>query len=141
MILLYPLGLIWALPFSLLGLFLALVTLSRPYTTRGPALVFRMGPVMRWAFDLVGFPAAATTWGCCMFTRDFLIDRLRPIYAAASDKRLVRHELEHVFQAMRWGPLFPFLYLGSMAVSYFQGKSPYRDSYFERKAREAEVRP
>lgn len=140
------LGHLWAAPFSALGLLLALVTLSRPYTTRGPALVFRMGPVARWAFRTFapGFNVAAYTWGACIFTRDDLTDRLSRQWGGKEDMRqgdarLVRHELEHVYQAMRWGPLFPFLYLASMAIAAARGQRAYADCYFERQARAAEV--
>lgn len=149
------LGWLWALPFSLLGGLVALLTLSKPYTTRGPAVVCRMSPLLLWFFPK-DFHVAAFTWGCFVFTRRELVDR-DPLHmhviryvsvteptlvgwspVAHADKRLVRHELEHVYQAMRWGPLFPFLYLGSMLVAKLQGKRSYADCWFEVQARKAE---
>jgi hypothetical protein len=142
MILLYPLGLLWALPFSILGAVLALLTLSKPLGVRGPALILKMGPVARWAFKTFapGFNVAAYTWGVCVFVMRPLHDKTPGSSLMMVDRALVKHELEHVYQAMRWGPLFPFLYLGSMAVAAAQGKRAYQDCIFERNARKAEVR-
>jgi hypothetical protein len=41
------------------------------------------------------------------------------------------HEMVHVRQYERWGPLMAPLYLGWSAVLWFQGKRPYRDNPFE----------
>ena len=48
------------------------------------------------------------------------------------------HELEHVRQYERWGPLFVPVYLGASAAAKLQGKHPYRDNPFEVEARRAE---
>lgn len=137
MILLNALGWFWAAPFSILGLLIGLLTGSLPYTTRGGAVICRMSKFLLWFFPK-DFHVAAFTWGWVIFTRRDLEDR-KPSMNGATDRRLVRHEMEHVRQAMRWGPLFPLLYLGSMAVAEAQGKRPYADCYFERAARRAEV--
>ncbi len=45
-----------------------------------------------------------------------------------------RHELVHVRQYERWGPLFPFLYLGSSLWQKLKGRDPYFANCFEREA-------
>ena len=44
------------------------------------------------------------------------------------------HELVHVRQCERWGPLFPILYLLSSATALLRGLDPYRDNRFEQEA-------
>lgn len=52
--------------------------------------------------------------------------------------RVLVHELEHVRQAERWGPLFPFAYLASSAWAALRGKDAYWHNRFEVAARKAE---
>ncbi|HVL75982.1 MAG TPA: hypothetical protein VM406_08190, partial [Noviherbaspirillum sp.] len=47
------------------------------------------------------------------------------------------HELEHVRQAERWGPLFPILYAGSSAWQWLNGRNAYWHNHFEVAARAA----
>ena len=51
------------------------------------------------------------------------------------------HELVHVRQYERWGPLFPFLYIGSSLIQKSKGQDPYFANWFEREARKAEGSP
>jgi len=44
------------------------------------------------------------------------------------------HERIHVRQYERWGPLFPFLYLGASLTAWVGGRDPYRDNRFEKEA-------
>jgi hypothetical protein len=44
------------------------------------------------------------------------------------------HELVHVRQYERWGPLFGPAYLGCSLFLWLRGKRPYRDNPFEREA-------
>ena len=44
------------------------------------------------------------------------------------------HELVHVRQYERWGPLFIPAYLLCSAVIWLRGGDPYRDNPFERQA-------
>ncbi|PHR94002.1 MAG: hypothetical protein COA78_32215 [Blastopirellula sp.] len=44
------------------------------------------------------------------------------------------HEMVHVRQFERWGPLMGPAYLLSSLVLWFMGKRPYRDNPFEREA-------
>lgn len=52
--------------------------------------------------------------------------------------RLLEHELAHVRQAARWGPVFPLAYVASSAWQACRGRRPYRDNAFEVDARTAE---
>lgn len=130
--------LVWFFGFTLLGLLIALLTWSRPYALRFPAVVFRMSPLLKWFFTKAGFIPAAFTWGCAIFTwhdlQDGPHDRFRAEWRA-----LVRHELEHAKQALRFGLAFPLLYLGSMLVAWIRGDRAYADCYFEKQANRAEV--
>lgn len=49
-----------------------------------------------------------------------------------------RHELVHVRQYERWGPLFPLLYLSSSLVQAWKGRDPYFANCFEQEARRAD---
>ena len=51
---------------------------------------------------------------------------------------VVRHELVHVRQWARFGPLFLPLYGASSLLALVVGGDPYRDNAFERSARHAE---
>jgi hypothetical protein len=53
-------------------------------------------------------------------------------------QRCWAHEMVHVKQAMRWGLLFPLLYLGSSAWAVLHGRDAYRDNVFEQQAFAAE---
>ena len=109
-------GYVWAGPNSLVGLAGALTTRTRPVRWRG-VLLFEdadsgLARFLRWR----GF--AAITLG-------HVIVANRPL----SDG-LLAHELEHVAQAERWGPLYyPAYLLGSVRG--------YRRNPFERAARRA----
>ena len=51
------------------------------------------------------------------------------------------HELVHVRQYERWGPLFPILYLGSSLLQKLKGRDPYFGNHFEQEARKEDVHP
>jgi hypothetical protein len=51
------------------------------------------------------------------------------------------HELAHVRQAERWGPLFLPAYLAASAWAWLAGRHYYRDNWFERDARRRERSP
>jgi hypothetical protein len=109
-------GYVWAGPNSLVGLVGALSTRTRPVRWRG-VLLFEdasagLARFLRWR----GF--TAITLGHVIVTN-----------RRASDG-LLAHELEHVAQAERWGPLYyPAYLLGSLRG--------YRRNPFERAARSA----
>lgn len=58
--------------------------------------------------------------------------------AAHFTPRRARHEVVHVRQYRTLGMFFLPAYAAASLVAAAQGKRPYRDNYFERKAREAE---
>ena len=47
------------------------------------------------------------------------------------------HERVHVTQFERWGPVFPFVYLGASLTAWWRGGHYYLDNHFERDARRA----
>lgn len=53
------------------------------------------------------------------------------------DPDTLRHELVHVTQYERWGPLFVPVYLAASVVAWIRGRHPYRDNPFEVAARDA----
>ena len=109
-------GYVWAAPNSLVGLLGGLTTRSRPVRWRG-VLLFE---------DTDGGLARFLRWrGFAAITLGHVIVANRPL----SDG-LLAHELEHVAQAERWGPLYyPAYLLGSLRG--------YRRNPFERAARRA----
>jgi hypothetical protein len=60
--------------------------------------------------------------------------------SSIADGRLYRHELEHMLQTLRLGPLMPLAYVGSSLWQWSRGRHPYFDNRFERQARAAESR-
>lgn len=52
----------------------------------------------------------------------------------------LRHEWAHVRQFLRWGLLFPLLYVLELLRQLLMGKSPYFDNIFEQEARHGECR-
>jgi hypothetical protein len=109
-------GYLWAGPNSLVGLAGALTTGSRPVRWRG-VLLFE---------DASGGLARFLRW------RGFTAITLGHVIVAnqALDDRLLAHELEHVAQHERWGPLYyPAYLLGSVLG--------YRRNPFERAASRA----
>lgn len=113
---LFALGFVWALPNTLLGLVLGLLTFQVP-RVHGGALVFdRRGPRgLTWV--LAKMHRAAMTVG-------FVIVSSVPV-----ERRLLAHERHHIRQSMAWGPLFVPVYL-ALAIPY-----GYRRHPMERRAR------
>lgn len=108
-------GYLWAAPMTAAGLLLGAASATRPRVHEG-ALLFTgvrglAGRMLRWR----GFAAAT----------------LGHVIVAAADEpadRLLHHELVHVRQAERWGPLFAPLYLAGLL------RYGYRRNPFERAA-------
>lgn len=115
----------WAGPTTLAGLGLAVLA--------GPGARWRRGPgglevsggwlpaLLRWAPIPGG--AAAVALGHAILARD----------QAALDRHR-EHELVHVRQAERWGPLFLPAYLLAGAWQLVKGRHPYHDNPFEAEA-------
>ncbi len=107
------LKLIWAAPGSLAGLVLS-PWFRRRRLTHGILLCEGADwpRRMRW-------PYRAITLGHVVLSVDVL------------DEPTLQHELVHVRQFERWGPLFMPLYLLASAYALGRGRHPYRDNRFE----------
>ncbi|HVM35745.1 MAG TPA: hypothetical protein VM784_10410 [Actinomycetota bacterium] len=108
---------IWAAPMSALGLWLA-PFFRRRSVVRGILLCEGAG----WPRRL-GWRYRAITFGHVVLAVDEL------------DEETLRHELAHVRQCERWGPLFIPMYLGASVAAVAAGRHPYRDNTFEVAAR------
>lgn len=125
------LGVVWALPVSLVGVLFALLACASGgrYQSRNGVLEVSGG----WPAKLLcrGFPfcgpAAAITLG--------------HVVLGASQQALDKtrsHERVHVRQYERWGILFVLAYPLAGAWAWIKGGNPYWDNIFERQARERE---
>lgn len=117
---------LWASPWTLLGLLagtIGLLTGGRA-RARGRVLVFYGGAVP-WLLSRMpaGQGVSAMTLGHVILGRtEAALDACR------------EHELVHVRQYERWGPLFVPAYLLASLVLWLRGKDAYRDNPFERQA-------
>ena len=126
-------GIVWALPLTLVGLLLALpviacrgeVRLVR--STRAPALLFS-GRAADYMLERHPFGAM-----CAMAIGHVVIAE-----RSSLTRRILTHELAHVRQAACWGILFPFVYLGASAWAMLRGQDAYWNNVFEIAARKAE---
>lgn len=123
---------LWAAPLSLFGLLLALPVRLHSGGWRRiqgvtPALVVD-GPLATWL--LRRHPAGPMN----AMALGHVIIACR----SALGPRLLRHELEHVRQAERWGLLFPAAYLASSSWQLLRGRNAYWHNHFEVAARAAE---
>jgi len=120
------LAILWASPWTLFGLLvggLGLATGGRVQRT-GRVIEFSGGfaTVFLKVFPLVR-GASAVTFGHTVLGRSqSLLDECRD------------HELVHVRQYERWGPLFVPAYLLCWLVLWLSGNNPYFDNPFEREA-------
>lgn len=120
------LRMIWASPWSLVGCAFGLIGLitGGGVQVRCGVLEFH-GGVLAWLLrhGPVRIEALAMTLGHTVLAQT----------PAALDTCRT-HELVHVRQYERWGPLFVPAYLGASAWIWFRGGDPYRDNPFEREA-------
>ena len=120
------LGLLWASPWTLLGMLLGLagVLTGGGVQRMGRVLEFHGGLLNRLLRRVpIAGGAAAMTLGHCVIARtraDLDISR--------------RHELVHVAQYERWGLLFVPAYLACSAWLWLRGRDPYLDNPFEEEA-------
>lgn len=120
------LGLVWALPWTLLGLVMGLAALL---TGGGMQRVGRVlefyGGVLDWLLARVPIAggAAAMTLGHCVIAR-----------TKGDLARSRSHELVHVAQYERWGPFFVPAYFAACGWMLLSGRHYYRDNPFEREA-------
>ena len=108
---------LWAGPWSLIGLVLAPWFDRR---TRSSGWLLCEGA--RWPRKL-GWRYRAITFGHVILCVD------------DADDELLRHELGHVRQYERWGPLFIPAYVAAGLWAIIRGRRPYTDNHFERAAR------
>jgi hypothetical protein len=120
------LAILWASPYTLLGLALGgfSVCTGARARVRGGVMEFYGGGVT-WLLQrfFFGQGAMAFTLGHTVFGQSgAALDISRP------------HELIHVRQFERWGPLMGPAYLGCSLVLWLMRRRPYRDNPFERQA-------
>jgi len=116
--------LVWASPWTLLGLGVGLLGLATGgrCRQRGRVVEFYGGSVA-WLLERAPIGPCAMTLGHTILGRSpEVLDMAR------------EHELVHVRQYERWGPLFIPLYLLASLLLWLQGKQAYRDNPFEREA-------
>lgn len=121
---LFLLSLLWAAPWSLLGIsvgLLGVVTGGRVQRV-GPALEFHGGAVSWLLRRCPNYPCAMTLGHTILGVTDAALDIAR------------EHEWVHIRQYARWGPFFVPAYLLFSAILWLQGKDAYRDNPFEREA-------
>jgi hypothetical protein len=104
---------LWAAPWSLVGLLLSLLFRKR-YVSRGVILAEGAS----WPRRL-GWRYRAITFGHVVLSVDDL------------DPATFDHELVHVRQYERWGPMFIPLYLLESLRALMRRGHPYRDNRFE----------
>ena len=119
---------VWASPYTALGLLIGLVGLlsGGRVRRRGPVVEFHGGAAALLLRCLPGGSSfVAMTLGHTILGRT----------AAALDVARA-HELVHVRQYERWGPLLGPAYLLCSLVLWLARRDPYRDNPFERQARD-----
>ena len=121
---------LWASPGSFLGLAVgALGILSGGGVQRvGRTLEFH-GGFVRWLLERWPVRASAMTLGHVIIGRD--------VECLESTRE---HELVHVRQYERWGPMFIPAYLLSSLYLWLRGRDAYYDNPFEREAYDADDR-
>jgi hypothetical protein len=116
----------WASPYSALGLLLGLLSLAAGgQLQRAGHVIECHGRLLGWILRKVPIQggASAMTLGHVVIAADqFQLDRTR------------NHELVHVGQYERWGPLFVPAYFACAAAMWATGRDPYLDNPFERAA-------
>ena len=122
------LAIVWASPYTLIGLFLGGIGLCTGGRARirGRAIEFYGGAV-KWL--VIHLPHG-------QFTLAFTLGHTILGQSDASLDISRDHEMVHVRQFERWGPFMGPAYLLSSLVLWITGRHPYRDNPFEREAYE-----
>ena len=124
--LLVLLAIVWASPWTLLGLTGGLLALATGGTIQRTGRVVECyGGVLGWLLakaPIVGGASAMTLGHVVLGRSQFDIDRTRA------------HEAVHVAQYERWGLLFIPAYFGCSIWLWLRGRNPYFDNPFEREA-------
>ena len=120
------LGIIWASPYTLIGLFLGAIGLCTGGSARirGRVIEFHGGAV-KWL--ILRLPHG-------QFTLAFTLGHTILGQSDASLDISHEHEMVHVRQYERWGPFMGPAYLLSSLFLWLTGRRPYRDNPFERQA-------
>ena len=120
------LGIIWASPYTLIGLFLGGIGVCTGghVQIRGRVVEFYGGAV-KW--QVLRLPHG-------QFTLAFTLGHTVLGQSDASLDISRDHDLVHVRQFERWGPFMGPAYLLSSLVLWIAGRRPYRDNPFEREA-------
>lgn len=117
---------VWASPYSLLGLFLGgLGVCTGGHVQRRGRILEFYGGFVSWLIDHFPdgeFVLAFTLGHTVLGKTESSLDISR------------KHEMVHVRQFEKWGPLMGPLYLLASLLLWFRGKRPYRDNPFEREA-------
>jgi hypothetical protein len=126
--LLQVVGILWASPYTLVGSLIGIVGLCTGGRARirGGAIEFYGGAV-QWLLKRLPsgqFVLAMTLGHSILGQTDASLDICRD------------HELVHVRQYERWGPLFGPAYLLCGLITWIRGKNVWRDNPFERQAYE-----
>lgn len=120
------LGWLWASPWTAVGLALGLATLvTGGGAQRRCGIAEFYGGASKWLLGRIQTPTqpvAITLGHVVLGATPAVLDRVR------------EHELVHVRQYERWGPLFVPAYLLSSLAALLQGRDAYRDNAFEREA-------
>ncbi|MCE5266553.1 MAG: hypothetical protein LLG00_01530 [Planctomycetaceae bacterium] len=120
------LAIVWAAPYTLLGLAIGLIGVftGGRGRIRGGAIEFYGGFVTWFVRHLPSgqFTLAITFGHTILGQSDIALDIAR------------KHEMVHVRQYERWGPLFGPMYLSWMLVLWLRGNRPYLDNPFEQEA-------
>lgn len=125
------LAIAWASPWTLLGFLIGLAAMLTGGRVQrvGRVVEFHGGLIDRLLRCVpIAGGAAAMTLGHCVIARS-LADLVRSR----------KHELVHVAQYERWGPLFVPVYLGWSAWLWLRGYDAYLDNPFEEEAYGAET--
>jgi hypothetical protein len=122
---------LWVAPTSLVGLAAAILTLLS-----GGRMASRRGLLEVWG----GF-AAACLRSKLVGARAMALGHVVLAVDQAALEQTRPHELAHVRQAERWGPLFLPAYAAASGWAWLSGRHYYLDNWFERDARRQEVLP
>ena len=122
------LAVLWASPYTVLGLLIGVVVLCSSGRARmRDGLIEFHGGAAKWFLRCLPIPGAqhavAITFG------HTVLGQTEAVLDVAHD-----HEMVHVRQYERWGPLMGPAYLTCSLVLWLTGRDPYRDNPFEREA-------
>jgi hypothetical protein len=120
------LAIIWAFPYTMLGLCIGMVGVCTGGHVRVRSRVIEFyGGGVNWLFQRL--PRGQFT--LAMTLGHIILGQTEASLDIAFD-----HEMVHVRQYERWGPFMGPAYLICMLVLWLMGHRPYRDNPFEREA-------